>query len=210
MALAKLVHEKLLVTPIVHNKNEIISRSVADQMIRNGDVELQAREEEIRFLKMQLQEEKRSHELLQRAVPNKRNLEQEIITLQIQVNIYLPLVKLLPTTYVVRGKVMFSITSACDSVHMVGYTPNQVSRDPPCPHARDGPKNQRGRRPRPIPDDGRVRSTMVNKCVMIRKNKATGGVDVVGIASYVKKGLSCHCRSLYIFVITVVEAGTRN
>ena len=54
-------------------------------MIRNGDVELQAREEEIRFLKMQLQEEKRSHELLQKAVPNKRNLEQEIIMLQIQV-----------------------------------------------------------------------------------------------------------------------------
>lgn len=57
-------------------------------MIRNGDVELQAREEEIRFLKMQLQEEKRSLELLQKAVPNKRNLEQEIITLQIQVLLF--------------------------------------------------------------------------------------------------------------------------
>ena len=56
-----------------------------DQMIRNGNVELQAREEEIRFLKMQLQEEKRGLELLLKSVPNKRNIEQEIITLQIQV-----------------------------------------------------------------------------------------------------------------------------
>ena len=56
-----------------------------DQMIRNGDVELQAREEEIRFMKMQLQEEKRSVELLKRQIPNKRNLEQELVTLQIQV-----------------------------------------------------------------------------------------------------------------------------
>ena len=54
-------------------------------MIRNGDVELQAREEEIRFMKMQLQEEKRSVELLKRQLPNKRNLEQELVTLQIQV-----------------------------------------------------------------------------------------------------------------------------
>ena len=59
-----------------------------DQMIRNGDVELQAREEEIRFMKMQLQEEKRSVELLKRQIPNKRNLEQELVTLQIQVTNY--------------------------------------------------------------------------------------------------------------------------
>ncbi len=58
---------------------------ISDQMIRNGDVELQAREEEIRFMKMQLQEEKRSVELLKRQLPNKRNLEQELVTLQIQV-----------------------------------------------------------------------------------------------------------------------------
>ena len=54
-------------------------------MIRNGDVELQAREEEIRFLKMQLAEEKRSIELLRKNLPNKKNHEQELVTLQIQV-----------------------------------------------------------------------------------------------------------------------------
>ena len=54
-------------------------------MIRNGDVELQAREEEIRFLKIQLGEEKRAIELLRKNVPNKRNCEQELVTVQIQV-----------------------------------------------------------------------------------------------------------------------------
>lgn len=60
--------------------------NVQDQMTRNGDVELQSREEEIRFLKMQLGEEKRSIELLRKNVPNKRNLEQELVTLQIQIS----------------------------------------------------------------------------------------------------------------------------
>ena len=68
----------------LHNHGTLLL-PFTDQMIRNGDVELQGREEEIRFLKMQLQEEKRALELIQRSVPNKRNLEQEIITLQIQV-----------------------------------------------------------------------------------------------------------------------------
>ena len=54
-------------------------------MIRNGNMELQAREEEIRFLKMQETEEKRAIDLLRKMVPNKRNLEQELVTLQIQV-----------------------------------------------------------------------------------------------------------------------------
>ena len=54
-------------------------------MIRNGNVELQAREEEIRFLKMQLNEEKRSITVLHSQMPNKSNLEQEQLTLQIQV-----------------------------------------------------------------------------------------------------------------------------
>ncbi len=56
-----------------------------DQMIRNGDVELQAREEEIRFMKMQLAEEKRAIDLLRKNVPGKKNLEQELVTLQIEV-----------------------------------------------------------------------------------------------------------------------------
>ncbi|KAJ8301978.1 hypothetical protein KUTeg_020965 [Tegillarca granosa] len=55
-----------------------------EQMIRNGNVELQAREEEIRFLKMQLNEEKRSIELLRKEVPRKRDLDNELTTLQIQ------------------------------------------------------------------------------------------------------------------------------
>lgn len=58
--------------------------NIQDQMIRNGEVELKAREEEIRFLKMQLSEEKRSRELLQRSMPSKRHLESELVTLQIQ------------------------------------------------------------------------------------------------------------------------------
>ena len=59
--------------------------NIQDQMIRNGDVELSAKEEEIRFLNMQQGEEQRTVNLLRKAVPNKRNLEQELVTLQIQV-----------------------------------------------------------------------------------------------------------------------------
>ena len=54
-------------------------------MIREGNVAVQAREEEIRFLKMQGQEEQRGINVLRKALPNKRNLEQELVTLQIQV-----------------------------------------------------------------------------------------------------------------------------
>ena len=54
-------------------------------MIRNGDVELQGREEEIRFLKMELTELKRSIDILKRQLPNKKELEQGLVTLQIQV-----------------------------------------------------------------------------------------------------------------------------
>lgn len=54
-----------------------------DQMIRNGEVELKSREEEIRFLKMKLQEEKRSRDLLRGSMPTKHHLEQELVTLQI-------------------------------------------------------------------------------------------------------------------------------
>lgn len=55
-------------------------------MIREGNVGIQAREEEIRFLKMHEQEEHRAIDVLRKNVPNKRNLEQELVTLQIQVN----------------------------------------------------------------------------------------------------------------------------
>ena len=59
-------------------------------MIRNGNVELQAREEEIRFQKMTLNEEKRAIQLLRAQLPNRRNLEEEQTTLRIQVS---PIIK---------------------------------------------------------------------------------------------------------------------
>lgn len=59
-------------------------------MIRNGNVELQAREEEIRFLKMQLNEEKRSIGLLRAQLPNRQSLEEEQTTLRIQVCVLIP------------------------------------------------------------------------------------------------------------------------
>lgn len=58
--------------------------NIQDQMIRNGNVELMAREEEIRFLNMQLNEEKRSRDVLRGQQPNKMNMEAELVTLQIQ------------------------------------------------------------------------------------------------------------------------------
>ena len=63
----------------------LIYACIADQMIRNGNVELQAREEEIRFLKMQMNEENRSIGLLRGQLPNRRSLEEEQTTLRIQV-----------------------------------------------------------------------------------------------------------------------------
>lgn len=58
--------------------------NIQDQMIRNGEVELKSKEEEIRFLELQAQEEKRSVQLLHKAMPNKVNMEKELVTLQIQ------------------------------------------------------------------------------------------------------------------------------
>jgi len=58
-------------------------------MVREGNVSVQAREEEIRFLKMQGQEERRGIDVLRKALPNKRNLEQELVALQIQVSVLL-------------------------------------------------------------------------------------------------------------------------
>jgi len=58
--------------------------NIQDTMIRNGDVELKAREEEIRFLKMEVNELKRSIAVAQKNMPNKRALDNELVTLQIQ------------------------------------------------------------------------------------------------------------------------------
>ncbi|XP_038067979.1 coiled-coil domain-containing protein 146-like [Patiria miniata] len=60
--------------------------NIQEDMIRKGDVELQMREEEIRFLKMQVSEEKRTIGLKRQTLPNKRALEQELVTLQIQLS----------------------------------------------------------------------------------------------------------------------------
>ena len=57
-------------------------------MIRNGNVELQAREEEIRFVQMQMNEERRSIAVMRAQLPQKVNLEQELVTLQIQVTVF--------------------------------------------------------------------------------------------------------------------------
>ncbi|EDO49671.1 predicted protein [Nematostella vectensis] len=58
--------------------------NIQDTMIRNGDVELKAREEEIRFLKMELNEIRRGIGLANKNMPNKRALDNELVTLQIQ------------------------------------------------------------------------------------------------------------------------------
>ncbi|XP_050405069.2 coiled-coil domain-containing protein 146 [Patella vulgata] len=58
--------------------------NIQDQMIRNGEVELKAREEEIRFLKMKITEEKRGVGLMSKTVPEKRTLGQELVNLQIE------------------------------------------------------------------------------------------------------------------------------
>jgi len=57
----------------------------ADQMLRNGEVEMQARDEELRFLRMQLAEDKRTLSLMQRTLPSKKAMEHEIVSLQIEV-----------------------------------------------------------------------------------------------------------------------------
>lgn len=58
--------------------------NIQETMIRNGDVELKAREEEIRFLKMEVNELKRSIAVAQKNMPNKKALDNELVTLQIQ------------------------------------------------------------------------------------------------------------------------------
>ncbi|XP_030856124.1 coiled-coil domain-containing protein 146 [Strongylocentrotus purpuratus] len=58
--------------------------NIQEDMIRRGDVDLHTREEEIRFLKMDMAEEKRAINLLRQNLPNKRALDQELTTLQIQ------------------------------------------------------------------------------------------------------------------------------
>ncbi|XP_025107838.1 coiled-coil domain-containing protein 146-like isoform X2 [Pomacea canaliculata] len=57
--------------------------NIQEQMIRNGEVELKAREEEIRFMRLQSLEEQRAIDLIQQNMPIKQHLEDELVTLQI-------------------------------------------------------------------------------------------------------------------------------
>lgn len=57
--------------------------NIQDQMLRNGEMELRAREDEIRFLKLEVQDLKRDIMLRERLQPEKRDTEQELMDLQI-------------------------------------------------------------------------------------------------------------------------------
>jgi len=48
---------------------------------------MRARDEEIRFLKMQLAEEQRILSLMKRTLPSKKTMEEEIVALQIEASI---------------------------------------------------------------------------------------------------------------------------
>ncbi|KAJ1161711.1 hypothetical protein NDU88_002192 [Pleurodeles waltl] len=58
--------------------------NIQEMLTRNGDIEVQAMDEKIRFLKMKLAEEKRQIEQARKTLPNKRALEAELVSLLIQ------------------------------------------------------------------------------------------------------------------------------
>ncbi|CAK8672362.1 coiled-coil domain-containing protein 146-like [Clavelina lepadiformis] len=60
--------------------------NIQETMIRNGDVSIQAMEEETRFLRMQLAEEQRQINLGRKNKPNIKHLNDELVTLQIQLS----------------------------------------------------------------------------------------------------------------------------
>ncbi|XP_044136083.1 coiled-coil domain-containing protein 146 isoform X1 [Bufo gargarizans] len=57
-----------------------------EMLLRNGDVEMMALDERIRFLKMKVTEEKRQIEQIKKELPNKKVLGSDLITLQIQLS----------------------------------------------------------------------------------------------------------------------------
>ncbi|CAI9532790.1 unnamed protein product [Staurois parvus] len=57
-----------------------------ETVLRNGDVSLMEQDEKIRFLKMKAAEKKRQIEQVKKELPNKRNLESDLVILQIQVS----------------------------------------------------------------------------------------------------------------------------
>nr|XP_033815000.1 coiled-coil domain-containing protein 146 isoform X2 [Geotrypetes seraphini] len=58
--------------------------NIQEMLIRNGDVELQAMDEKIRFLKIQITEKNRQIEHAQKCLTCKKTLEEEIVSSQIQ------------------------------------------------------------------------------------------------------------------------------
>ncbi|KAM4748551.1 coiled-coil domain-containing protein 146 [Rhinophrynus dorsalis] len=60
--------------------------NIQEMLLQNGDVEIMAMEEKIRFLKMQITEQKRQVEQIQKNLPNKRALESDLVNLQIQLS----------------------------------------------------------------------------------------------------------------------------
>ncbi|XP_069834159.1 coiled-coil domain-containing protein 146 [Dendropsophus ebraccatus] len=57
-----------------------------EMLLRNGDVEMMALDEKTRFLKMRVTEETRQIEQIKKELPNKKALESDLITLQIQLS----------------------------------------------------------------------------------------------------------------------------
>ncbi|CAJ0960959.1 unnamed protein product [Ranitomeya imitator] len=57
-----------------------------EMLLRNGDVEMMALDEKIRFLKMKFTEENRKIEQIKNELPNKKALESDLVTLQIQLS----------------------------------------------------------------------------------------------------------------------------
>lgn len=56
-----------------------------EMLCRNGDIEMQAMDEKISFLKMKVAEKKRQIEFLFKALPTKKALDADLVVLQIQV-----------------------------------------------------------------------------------------------------------------------------
>ena len=56
--------------------------NVQETMLKNANIDLQSKEEEIRFLKLQFNEEKRQVALLEKDLPNKEALDEELKMVQ--------------------------------------------------------------------------------------------------------------------------------
>ncbi|OCT89167.1 coiled-coil domain-containing protein 146 [Xenopus laevis] len=57
-----------------------------EMILRNGDLEMVSMDEKMRFLQIEVAEKKRQVEQLQKSLPNKRILESDLVTLQIQLS----------------------------------------------------------------------------------------------------------------------------